>query len=243
MTLWELMIVLVILLALLGAAWPRLRAVMHKAALERAAKNLHAALSQGRLDAIESGVPRQFRFQPGGKNFAVSPLIAAVDDTSQLTDATTDASAPSGTAAADTAGRFELPGGVLFSLLQTANSAALKDADDSGEQIKPDDFGTSGGSSSGGSGTSGGSGSSSDSGTSPDSAAPDDSTPPPPPTPDVVSDADWSEPVLLFPNGRSSNATIRLYGADNMYINVTLRGVVGVARVGQVQLINTEAAP
>lgn len=38
---------------------------------------------------------------------------------------------------------------------------------------------------------------------------------------------DWSPPILFFPNGRTSNATIRLWTRNNGYIEVTLRGATG----------------
>lgn len=65
--------------------------------------------------------------------------------------------------------------------------------------------------------------------TAPD-AVPDESEP-------VVSTESrgWSAPIVFYPNGRSFNAWIRLHGRYNYYVDVTLRGLTGAGKVGQVQ--------
>ena len=45
---------------------------MAKSQLQSAAKQLRVALTQARLEAIESGTPQQFRYQPGTGYFEVS---------------------------------------------------------------------------------------------------------------------------------------------------------------------------
>ena len=57
----------------------------------------------------------------------------------------------------------------------------------------------------------------------------------PPPTDTADAEPDWSERVLLFSNGRSGNARIRIQGTEKMYVDITLRGIVGVPLVGPVQ--------
>jgi prepilin-type N-terminal cleavage/methylation domain-containing protein len=48
-------------------------------------------------------------------------------------------------------------------------------------------------------------------------------------------DANWSTPILFFPNGRSSGARIRLAGPRGMSIEVTLRGTNGATRIGPLE--------
>ena len=45
----------------------------------------------------------------------------------------------------------------------------------------------------------------------------------------------WSAPIVFYPNGRTFNARIRLYGRYRYYVDVTLRGLTGASKVGQLQ--------
>jgi len=48
-----------------------------------------------------------------------------------------------------------------------------------------------------------------------------------------VSDFDdsWSPPIIFYPNGRSSNATVRLRGERDFQVDISLRGVMGTVDV------------
>lgn len=166
-TLLEMLIVLAIVVMVAGAIWPAFRAAMDKAELIDAAKGVRTALSQARLDAIDGGAPRQFRYQPGGTQYEVSVYSLATD--SLLTDA---AEAPP----PDTTQPFELASGLRF---------ATPVAPDTGEPVEMVD--------------------------------------------------EWAPPILLYPNGRSDNLRLRILGAERMSIEVSLRGVAGVAKVGPVE--------
>ena len=48
-------------------------------------------------------------------------------------------------------------------------------------------------------------------------------------------DANWSTPIVFFPNGRSSNARIRLAGPRGLSVEVTLRGTNGATRIGPLE--------
>ncbi len=54
---------------------------------------------------------------------------------------------------------------------------------------------------------------------------------------DVVSQeedaAEWSTPILFYPNGRTSDATIRLKGKKDVEIAVALRGLTGIPTIGE----------
>ena len=53
--------------------------------------------------------------------------------------------------------------------------------------------------------------------------------------------AGWSEPILFYPNGRTTSARIWLAGERDYYLDVMLRGVTGSATVGQ--LVRPEQEP
>ncbi len=44
----------------------------------------------------------------------------------------------------------------------------------------------------------------------------------------------WSEPITFYPNGRVTGGRFRLLGGDEYYVDVTLRGLTGTAKIGAV---------
>lgn len=164
---------LAIIVVVSGAVWPALRAAMDKAELVDAAKGVRTALSQARLDAIDSGTPRQFRYQPGGTLYEVAIYTIAAD--SLLNDVVEEPPL-------ETTIQFELPRGVQFATTVGA-----------GDQATP-----------------------------------------------VESVDEWAPPVLLYPNGRSDNLRLRLKGAERMSVEVWLRGIAGVAKVGPVERLEED---
>jgi len=50
-------------------------------------------------------------------------------------------------------------------------------------------------------------------------------------------DGDWSAPIVFFPNGRSTNARIRLAGSNGYQVEVALRGLTGTAIIGPFERI------
>ena len=57
---------------------------------------------------------------------------------------------------------------------------------------------------------------------------------------DVPDEQGWSEPILLHPNGRTSNARIRLEGQLAYTIHLTLRGLTGSAAIGPLEQLRQE---
>ena len=50
----------------------------------------------------------------------------------------------------------------------------------------------------------------------------------------VVADEEgWSDPIVFYPNGRTENAHIRIKGERNAVVDVSLRGLTGVATAGK----------
>ncbi len=68
------LIVVGILVVLATMAIPALVGPLRRARLRDAAQQVRIELNRARLQAIETGVPQAFRYQPGGGRFTVSPL-------------------------------------------------------------------------------------------------------------------------------------------------------------------------
>lgn len=48
----------------------------------------------------------------------------------------------------------------------------------------------------------------------------------------------WSEPIVFYPNGRTSNARIRVTDGERYAVDVSLRGLTGTVRVGPTNRID-----
>ncbi len=70
-TLVELLVVLAVLAVLAAVSWPSLRGPLRKSELQAAAKQLRVTWGKARLETIETGTPRLFRFRPGSGRFEV----------------------------------------------------------------------------------------------------------------------------------------------------------------------------
>ena len=69
----EMLIVLAVLAATAALMWPAMHRLLRKSAVEGAAGQVRAELAKTRLEAIQSGVPWQFRFQPGTGRYEATP--------------------------------------------------------------------------------------------------------------------------------------------------------------------------
>lgn len=111
-TLLEMMLVLGLIVALLGLAWPALRTRIARQRLESAAHDVRTELSKARLGAIQSGCIWEVRYAPGeGRLCVTCPDESAADS-----------SARSGDAVAELALRKQeiaLPLGVCFAIDST----------------------------------------------------------------------------------------------------------------------------
>ncbi len=52
--------------------------------------------------------------------------------------------------------------------------------------------------------------------------------------PTVDSTSDWSDPILFYPDGTTSSAELTLRDKDGRCINLKLRGLTGVVKIGEV---------
>ncbi|MGQ0634320.1 MAG: prepilin-type N-terminal cleavage/methylation domain-containing protein [Planctomycetaceae bacterium] len=109
-TLFEMILVLAIVAAAVAIAWPSITWLYRRRHLEQGAEFVRAKMSSARVHAVESGVPYQFRFEPGGKRFIVIPF-----DPELLVEAAAQGSAQKVAKAAGTlSGSARFEGGNLF---------------------------------------------------------------------------------------------------------------------------------
>ncbi len=183
-TLLELLIVVAVMLVVASLTLPALNRPFAKSKLRDAAKQLRVALARARLEAIRTGAPQQFCYQPGGGVYEISARSTAEGGgflPVALEGGVEEAPVADGSAYA-AAARYELPEGIRFF-----------------DPLAPE-------------------------------AAPDESDSIP-----SEGDESWSAPIVFYPNGRTFNALVRLYGEYDYYVDVTLRGLTGASRIGEIQ--------
>ena len=209
-TLVETLIVLAVLALLSSLGWPALRGMLGKGELREAAKQVRVALVKARLGAIESGVAQSFRYLPGTERFEVVSLPTSLDEEKR----------PSPSRFRQRLSEDEpiqgfLPQGVIFeendprvAAQASPRPLAAVERPIAGVERRI--------------------------------AGVERQVSPLPPAgegPGVRGrdDANWSIPIVFFPNGRSSNARIRLAGPRGLSVEVTLRGTNGATRIGPLE--------
>jgi hypothetical protein len=50
----------------------------------------------------------------------------------------------------------------------------------------------------------------------------------------TVVEGPWSQPILFYPDGTTSDASLVLANANQLSIRVTLRGLTGISQIGEV---------
>ena len=200
-TLLEMLVVLSLLGVMLSMAWPSMRRTLGKSQLREAAKQVRTQLATARLSAIESGQAQQFRFQPGTGRYMIIPLDAPVDAPFNPDEMEP---IPSSQVATTTVRHSEPDG-------SDCRPQVVQDLCGGVVFGTPDVRQTYG------------------VGGSPASQVP---------APEVLpaagetrQHADWSAPIIFYPNGRSADATVRLYGDRDFQVDVNLRGVMGTVEV------------
>jgi prepilin-type N-terminal cleavage/methylation domain-containing protein len=244
-TLLELIVVVVILTVMATMAWPSMRKMYVKGEIQDAAKQVRQALLRARLEAIETGTTQVFRFQPGTGRFEVVGKAEA------------DGVADSTVVASDDMGLGDLSGASVESFgdpsafgdpmsdplygvptweslghkiqfagqdLDDRTMARVNAAEDGNPLESPlaaptdQDFSESG---LGGNPLLG--------------ADPLTGLAPAASLTGTSGEEQWSVPIVFYPNGRTSNARIRLTDQDEYYIDVSLRGLTGGARISKVR--------
>ena len=204
-TLLELLIVVAILALVTALAWPAFRSPWGRSRIEEAGHMVRVAMARARVEAIESATPYQFRFCPSSGIYEYGPAVLGQSED----DASLDA------------------GGSRDSL-DSDSAAGEFDSGDS-EEWEPEDLTVQGELPEGvrfvdplfeESEITG-------------SVRLDTASVEPSGLDDTFGDADWSTPIIFYPNGRSMSARIRLTSVDRRGIDVVLRGLTGTAKVGK----------
>jgi prepilin-type N-terminal cleavage/methylation domain-containing protein len=72
-TLFEILLVLAVMVMILGLAWPVLEKYRGEYRLRQGGLLIQSRLAAARVHAIDTGVPYEFRYEPGGQRFLVLP--------------------------------------------------------------------------------------------------------------------------------------------------------------------------
>lgn len=255
-SLLELMIVLAILTAMAGLSWPALMRPWSKNLVQQAGQELARELNRTRGLAIERSCVFHLRYRPGGSEYQIAraanppmpgstragtsapdPYASGAEEAAALAPTLDSSSglAPddlgrqpirdalsTGSSNARDASEFRLPDGVRF------RAAVLGDRR---------------------------------AGSRPLDALPTESLETPDAERSVIGDAErtatgdeadglealledgaaWSETVTFYPDGRATNAQWTLESRDGYELDVTLRGLTGMATVGPVRATATSA--
>lgn len=194
MSLMELLLVLVLLVIAGSLAVPAITNGFGGVKLKRAGDKVISRWAEARAQAVETGVPYQFRFTPNTNKYRVEPLTEVLQSdgsgapTSPAPDSTvavqpeTDATQRSLNESNTI--ESELPEPILFVGGQTADYDATTD------ERRVADLQATG--------------------------------------------STWSTPIVFYPDGSASTATVILQNDVPQYLRLTIRGLTGVARASGV---------
>lgn len=231
------MVVLAMMAVLAAVSWPALRRPLNKSYLQDGAQQLSKTLVNVRLAAMEQGRTYLFRYQTGAARFQSLPAELQWLDAEPsgsmggLSDLASDpsyssslsyvgATSPTGDEQlddpnnqdedsldenADTIQVDQLPDGVQF-------SDPSLDTEENIYAVSTDvqaahDRGLT--------------------------ETPEESAPPA--SDSSLDPQPWSLPILFYPDGRATNATLVLVSDDGYQVQVNLRGLTGTVRVGPLQ--------
>jgi len=194
-TLFELLLVLVLLVIIGSLAAPLFESSFSSIRLRRATDQVLATWSQARTHAIEAGVIYQFRFEPAGNLYQVTSWSGGLESDLPETSHSNNGSKldqslanPESSPAELELARWKLeatlPETIVFS---TAESVS---ADQLGERTVT--------------------------------------------RLDQGQTTTWSAPILFYPDGTTSTASLLLQSSQGLYRRATLRALTGVARASEV---------
>jgi Tfp pilus assembly protein FimT len=224
-TLFELMLVLGLLVMIGAIAWPTIQRSYEGIRLKKTAEQVMAAFGHARVLAMSTGVTQTFRFQAGTGQYTMMAMqddSAGVDsDASGAASAMAGSTAKGGSSSSDASSATTDP---------NANSSAANSTDPSGSN--------SGGSSSGN--TTGSCAYQLNDGfvfakgertldaraALAESELPTDAS--------SAGASDSAPAILFYPDGTTSEAIVTVSDKTGRSISVSLRGLTGVARIGDV---------
>ncbi len=206
-TLLEMLIVVALIAVLVALAFPAMRGSLAKRQLRDAASQLRIELAKARLKAIDSGTVGMFRYQPGtGRFIRASQAIPAGDDAfASPLDEEVAVDSPP-----EREQERKLAHGVRFvdaewEPLPHERAMVVHPAEPATFTVSSEASATS--------------------------ASPLDAQADGP----LIGQREWSKPIFFYPTGRTSSARLRLLDRHNNYVDVTLRGLTGSVKIGQLQ--------
>jgi hypothetical protein len=193
----ELLLVLVLLVIAGSLAVPAISGAFGGVKLKRAGDQVLSRWAEARAQAIETGVPYQFRFTPNTDAYRVEPLTEVLKAGESGSDGSPKSSTPESSASAQVETNAtrrtldetptiesQLPETILFVGGQAAGYDATTD------ERRVEDLQSIGSS--------------------------------------------WSSPIIFFPDGSASTATVVLQNDFPQYLRLTIRGLTGVSRASGV---------
>jgi len=204
MTLFEVLLVLVLLVVVGSLAAPLFEGSLSSIRLRRGTDHVLASWSQARTHAIESGTIFQFRFQPEGSKYRVDRWSSGLENALPENNDAPMSTGPSSTGSTPPEGGAE-----AVDLADWKYEASLpeKIIFSSAKSVFQDEFGQR-----------------------TITRLDQDTT------------TKWSAPILFFPDGTTSAASLLLKSGRGGYRRATLRGLTGVARASEL-LTREEIAP
>jgi hypothetical protein len=85
-TLIEILLVMGVLIAVAGIAWPLMLGQFNRYMLKNEVEKVRAKLAGTRIRAIDSGLIYQFLYEPGGQNFIIVPFEGVETESEQVDD-------------------------------------------------------------------------------------------------------------------------------------------------------------
>jgi Tfp pilus assembly protein FimT len=202
LTLMELLLVLVLLVVAGSLVVPAITTAFGSVKLRRAGDQVISRWTEARAQAIETGAVYQFRFTPETGDYRVEPWVSA--------EAATGVTATSTTSAASTASASTTSSSSNSAASEFASRATHRMLVQSStiEAVLPNPIKFQGG-----------------------QTAVDDRVRGERRVDSLQTTGEsWSTPILFFPDGSASTATVVLQDDAPRYLRLTLRGLTGVAR-------------
>jgi prepilin-type N-terminal cleavage/methylation domain-containing protein len=218
-TLVEVMLTLALLVIISAMAWPRLEKTFSVQRLRKGADIVRIQWCKARVEAMRTGSMRVFRYEIGGNHYRIDLL--STDPVALLTGTTVDTAAN---------GNAQIAGANNATSQPSAGS--LDATAPFFEQVLPKDITFV----------------SSQTGLDPTTAAAGGSTstaaaatPVDPTIAGNVSSAGtgWSEPIFFYPDGTTSDTRLLLTNKDGRTIEVWLRGITGIVKIGDIAVGQT----
>jgi prepilin-type N-terminal cleavage/methylation domain-containing protein len=214
-TLIEVMLTLCLLVIISSLAWPKLEKTFSKQRLRKAADIVRTQWCKARVEAMKMGAIRVFRYEIEGNRFRLEML--ATDPTALLTGTTADSASRGGT-------QIYLANNNSGSSQNNGNSNTTPAP---GDQILPKDIFFVGSQTALDTRAAMAANSVASAGNMP---AADASS-----AGNVSSlGAGWSEPIFFYPDGTTSSARLQMRNKEGLTIDLLLRGITGIVKVGDV---------